>query len=92
MAWGRRNPGFVDGAALEDDGQHVTGIEKDVQPHKGLDKPVDKTAFGGHENAHHLEQDCELGGQDCRRIENSIDIKQLGQPLAPLTKASSIFW
>ena len=55
----------MDGAALENDGQHVSGIEKGVQPHEGLDKPVDKTALGGHEDAHHLEQDCELGGQDC---------------------------
>ena len=91
MAWGRRNPGFMDGAALKDDRQHVGGIEKDVQPHEGLNKPVDKPALGGHENAHHLEQNCELGGQDCGRIENPIDIKQLGQSLAPLTKASSIF-
>ena len=65
MAWGRRNPGFMDGAALEDDGQHVGGIEENVQPHEGVDKPVDKTALGGHENAHHLEQYCKLGGQDC---------------------------
>lgn len=81
----------MDGAALEDDGQHVGGIEKDIQPHEGLNKPIDKTALGGHENAHHLEQDCELGGQDCWGIKNSIDIKQLGQPLAPLTKHQAFF-
>ena len=81
----------MDGAALDDDGQHVGRIEKDVQPQEGLNKPVNKTALGGHENAHHLEQDCELGGQDCWGIKNSIDIKQLGQALASLTKAPSIF-
>lgn len=55
----------MDGAALENDGQHVSGIEKGVQPHEGLDKPVDKTALGGHEDAHHLQHESELGGQDC---------------------------
>ena len=64
MAMDRRNPSFVDGAALENDRQHVSCIEQGVQPHEGLDKPVDKTPLGGHEDAHHLEQDCELGGQD----------------------------
>ena len=80
----------MDGAALEDDGQHVRGIEKDIQPHESLDQPIDKTTLSGHKDAHHLEQDCELGGQDCGRIKGPIDIKQLGQPLAPLTKVSSI--
>ena len=75
----------MDRLALKDDGKYVGGIEKDVQPHEGLNKPIDETALGGHEDTHHLEQNCELGGQDCGRVKDPIDIKQLGQPLAPLT-------
>ena len=80
--WGRCYPRLVYGVALEDDRQHVGGIEADVHPDEALDEPIHEAALSRYENSHELEQDCEFRSQDCRRVAGSIDVKQLGCPLA----------
>lgn len=77
-AWDRRVPCFGHGPALEDDRQHVGQVEADVQPDEDLDEPENQAALGGHEDAHELKEDCELRSQDCRRVEDSVDVNQLG--------------
>lgn len=63
---------------MEDDGQHVGGVEADVEPDKDLDEPEYEAALRGHEDAHDLKEDRKFGGEDGRRIENSVNVKQLG--------------
>ena len=73
----RRIPHFVYRSAHEDDGCEVSEVEAGVQADEDLDEAVYKAALDGHENAHDLEEDGELRGQDCRGVEESVGIEEL---------------
>ena len=83
MSHDRSIPSLRHWATLEDDGQYVGEVEADIRPDEDLDNSEHKAAFCGHEDAHELEQDCELRGQDCWRVADLVDVKQLEWPLAP---------
>ena len=77
-ALNRLVPRSVYGAALEDDRQYIGEVEADVQPDEGLNEPEHKAALGGHEDTLELKEDREFRCQDCWRVKDPVDVKQLG--------------